>query len=179
MKAFLTGVPVGIFALYRVVVGMVLYHALVLVQSGVTGLSYVYSRELWRAMAWYGPVFVLLGQLVWLKSLQLCAPGLISLLTSFMFVLNMVWAVLLLGRSPTHAEYIGGSVIFASIVSGLVEQRQWRREEEQMVEERKGQEEEEGRARERSVAEVGPEKVGAGEPKCACTSMIQMPEKYV
>ena len=74
-------------------------------------------------MAWYGPIFVTLGQVVWLQSLKLCDPSTISIFTSFMFVLNMAWAAVILSRYPTNAEYLGGSIILLSVVSGLLEKR--------------------------------------------------------
>lgn len=81
-------------------------------------------------MAWYGPLFVTLGQYVWLKALRLCDPSLITIFTNFMFVLNMIWAVILLGRYPTNAEYLGGAVILLSVLSGLYEKHVYRREQE-------------------------------------------------
>lgn len=62
-----------------------------------------------------------------------------------MFVLNMIWAVILLGRYPTNAEYLGGAVILLSVLSGLYEKHVYRREqEEKRAKEAKAKDVEEG-----------------------------------
>lgn len=124
LKAWLQGVPLGVLALFRVAVGTVFYHLLALVEGSTAGAERLYDWHLWKCMLWYGVVFVLVGQALWLLALRFCDPGLISLGTSFMFVLNMVWASILLRRFPSHGEYLGGAVIFVSVVSGLLEERQ-------------------------------------------------------
>jgi drug/metabolite transporter (DMT)-like permease len=123
LKAWLRGVPLGLLALFRVAVGTAFYHLLALAQGSTIGVERLYDWHLWRCMLWFGCVFVLLGQALWLLALRDCDPGLISLGTSFMFILNMIWAAILLRRYPTNGEYLGGAIIFLSVVSGLWEER--------------------------------------------------------
>lgn len=123
LKAWLRGVPLGLLALFRVIVGTVFYHLLALAQGSTPELERLYDWHLWRCMLWFGFVFVLLGQALWLLALRECDPGLISLGTSFMFILNMAWAAVLLKRFPTHGEYLGGAMILVSVLSGLWEER--------------------------------------------------------
>lgn len=123
LKAWLQGVPLGVLALFRVAVGTLFYHLLAYVQGSTTAEEALYDWHLWRCMLWFGVLFVLVGQALWLVALRQCDPGLISLGTSFMFILNMVWAAILLRRFPSHGEYLGGAVIFVSVVSGLWEER--------------------------------------------------------
>lgn len=61
LKAFLIKVPVGIFGLFRVIVGTAVYHLLAYLQ-GDRSLRHLYDDSLWIQMAWYGPLFVTLGQ---------------------------------------------------------------------------------------------------------------------
>jgi hypothetical protein len=66
---------------------------------------------------------VALGQFFWLRALKACPAGIINAGTSTQFLLNLVWAAMILGRLPTNQEYAGAAIVLASIVSGLVERR--------------------------------------------------------
>ena len=52
-----------------------------------------------------------------------------------MFILNMIWAVIILGRAPSKPEYLGGAIILLSVISSLIEKARYAK----MVEEEEAQ----------------------------------------
>lgn len=125
--------PIGIYGMARVVLGVALYHLLVFVEDDGSdkyiSIRNLYSPELWKQMVWYGLLFVTLGQWLWLTALSRCVPQIIILGTSSLFILNMIFSVIVLGEPPTGAEYVGGAIIVVSIVSSLLEARNHERKE--------------------------------------------------
>lgn len=123
-KRFLTDMPLGLYGVIKVALSAVFYKILSVARGlGVKSLEALWSPQLWLEMAWYGPLFVAVGQLCWLSTIARVSGTAISFGTSIMFVLNMVWAMLLLNRPPTVAELSGGAVILLSVASSLAEQR--------------------------------------------------------
>ena len=61
LKGSLFHVPVGIFCLFRIVIGTIFYHVLAYLQ-GDRSFRHLYYKGLWIQMAWYGPIFVTFGQ---------------------------------------------------------------------------------------------------------------------
>jgi len=64
-KLFLNKIPLGIYSLFRVMLGTLFYHILAYIQGGKKGVGSIWSGELWAQMVWYGLLFVLLGQYLW------------------------------------------------------------------------------------------------------------------
>lgn len=130
---YLEHVPLGIYAMARVVLGTAFYHLLAFLEGDGSDryieVRNLYSARLWKQMVWYGLVFVTIGQFVWLTALRRCRPQAISLGTSSLFLLNMLFSVLILGKPPTGAESVGGAIILVSITSSLLEARHHDRQE--------------------------------------------------
>lgn len=64
----------------------------------------------------YGTVIIALGQLFWLRGLKNSTPSKVSLASSFSPITGIIAAYLILGESPTLAQYIGGGIVMAGIV---------------------------------------------------------------
>lgn len=126
-KKHLTGVPVGVLAVFRVVVGTVLYHLLMLSTGGEMGA--LVSPKLWMYMLPYGLVYVFAAQVLWLQALMQAPPTSISIGTTCQFVLSLAWSAILVGTLPTNAQWIGSAVLTVSIVSGVYEVM-WRLQED-------------------------------------------------
>jgi drug/metabolite transporter (DMT)-like permease len=137
---FLERIPLGIYGMARVVLGTAFYHLLAFFEGSESdrfiGLRNLYSPRLWEQMAWYGFLFVTIGQWLWLMALSRCRPQTISLGTSTLFILNMVFSAIILGVAPTGAEYVGGAIILVSIGSSLLES--WHHEQQEAAS-RKGE----------------------------------------
>ena len=81
----------------------------------------LYSPKLWVAMLPYGTVYVCIGQMFWLMAIQKVIPLYISIGTTCLFILILMWSAALLNVWPTMAQWIGSSFLFVSIVSSVTE----------------------------------------------------------
>lgn len=123
---FLERIPLGIYAMGRVLLGTLFFHLLAWAEGaeseeGTSALENIYSAELWAQMAWYGFLFITVTQYAWLTALKRCRPAVISRGTSFMFILNLLFAAAIMRQTPTTSQYIGSAFIVLSIGSGLLE----------------------------------------------------------
>jgi hypothetical protein len=84
-------------------------------------LEELYDAKLWTYMGWYGLVFVFGGQVSWLMALTSATPLSISVGTTTLFVLTIVWGIAILQKIPSKEEWIGVSVISLSILSSIME----------------------------------------------------------
>lgn len=155
---YLDRIPVGIYGMARVVLGTLFYHLLAFLEGDASdrfvGIRNLYSPRLWEQMAWYGFLFVAVGQWLWLNALTRCRPQTITLGTSSLFLLNMAFSAIILGVAPTGAEYVGGAIILVSIGSSLMETRHH---------ERQGDDEEQGSSGgDRWGTTVAEDKAGGG-----------------
>lgn len=179
---FLEHIPLGIYAMARALLGTLFFHLLawgVGTKSGVgtTALENIYSVHLWLEMAWYGTLFITVGQLVWLTALSRCRPQAISLATSSMFLFNLAFGVIILSASPSRSQYIGSAFIVASLASSLLESRRHTEEDEGVPPKKETQEEAKkndveirdiepgGEEPGEEEAEAGERAVGAAVPK--------------
>jgi hypothetical protein len=84
-------------------------------------LGVLYSLKLWAGMIPYGIVYVFLGQMCWLLALQKSPPVYISIGTTFLFILSLIWSALLLDVLPTTPQFIGSAFLTVSIGSSIAE----------------------------------------------------------
>ncbi|MGD1896366.1 MAG: DMT family transporter [Phormidesmis sp.] len=119
-KVSLRQVPLGIFNIYRMLVGTVLFFIVTLVLFDPSHFMDVASPFVWRWMLLYGAVVVLGGQLAWFKGLTMSTPSEISLAAAFNPLAGILAAFLILQELPTRAQYIGGAVILVGILCNQV-----------------------------------------------------------
>ncbi|MEM1369220.1 MAG: DMT family transporter, partial [Cyanobacteria bacterium P01_H01_bin.15] len=110
-KVSLKTIPLGIFNVYRMLVGTVVFFVIVLILFEPSHLMDVTSPFLWRWMLLYSAVIVVGGQLAWFTGLKQSTASEISLATAFTPIAGVLAAFLILGEVPTTAQYIGGAVI--------------------------------------------------------------------
>lgn len=118
-KKYLAAVPVGVLAVFRVLVGTVLYHLLMLATGADTGV--LLSAKLWYYMVPYSLVYVFAAQALWLLALLQAQPTSISVGTTCQFVLSLAWSAALVGTLPTKPQWVGSVVLTVSILSGMWE----------------------------------------------------------
>ncbi|MGF1499715.1 MAG: EamA family transporter [Elainellaceae cyanobacterium] len=114
-KASLEQVEIGFFAIYRTVVGTVVFFVTVLALFGADHFTGVFAPIVWRWMLLYGIIIVVGGQLSWSIGLQRTTASEVSLASSFSPIAGILLAYLLLREVPTRAQYIGGAVILLGI----------------------------------------------------------------
>ena len=115
----LTTLPVAVIAIFRVAVGTVMYHFLVLFMGD--DVMELYSLKLWTYMLPYGIVYVFGGQVFWLLALSNVSSLTLSVGTTCLFLLTIMWSVFLLKQVPTSSQWVGVGVISLSIASSVAE----------------------------------------------------------
>lgn len=114
-KISLQHTPLGIFNVYRMLVGTVVFFVATTVLYGPEHFMDVTAPVLWQWMLIYAAVIVVGGQLAWFKGLKLSSASEISLATAFTPIAGVLAAFLVLGELPTLGQYIGGAVIMVGI----------------------------------------------------------------
>ena len=115
----LTTIPMSVIAIFRVFVGTILYHLLVIIIG--EDVMMLWNPRLWTYIAPYGIIYVFLAQIFWLLAIVHCSPLTVSVGTTLMFCLTILWSISLLGQMPTSAQWLGFSVISLSIMSSIAE----------------------------------------------------------
>ncbi|MEO0350074.1 MAG: DMT family transporter [Cyanobacteria bacterium P01_A01_bin.15] len=115
-KISLREIPLGIFSVYRMVVGTLFFFAATLVLYGPSHFMDVGSPFLWQWMLFYAAIIVVAGQTFWFNGLKQSTASEVSFATAFNPIVGILSAFLLLGELPTVGQYIGGVVILGGIV---------------------------------------------------------------
>merc|ERR1711972_1039908 len=119
-KKWLAGIPTGILAVLRLGLGTLIYHATALLRGSNLGLVDLYTKAYWSQVWWYALLYVSLAQTVWLTALAHADSTTISVGTTTLFVLTLLWAMALLDSFPTGPQWLGSLFIGASVVSSIV-----------------------------------------------------------
>lgn len=119
-KASLNRVSLGIFSLYRTVMGTMIFFVIVIKLFGWGHFTDVFSPFVWQWMLLYSLVIVVGGQLAWFMGLKRADAAEISLANSFTPIAGILVAYFVLGEVPTLAQYLGGAVILVGIVLNQV-----------------------------------------------------------
>jgi drug/metabolite transporter (DMT)-like permease len=115
-KARLQLIPLGIFNLFRTIVGTIVFFVTAVKLFGFEHFGDVISPFLWQWMLIYSAVVVVGGQLAWFFGLRTATTADISLVSSFSPIAGVLATYAILGDAPTSAQYIGGVVILLGVV---------------------------------------------------------------
>lgn len=127
-KKYVSHIPLGIFTIYRTVLGTIVFFFLALSLYGQHHFVEVFSPFLWQWMLLYSVVIVVLGQSLWFKGLRASTVTVASLVGSFTPIAGILAAYLILDEAPTMPQYIGGSlIIFGIFISQIGIMRHTRR----------------------------------------------------
>ncbi|MDJ0730663.1 MAG: DMT family transporter [Crocosphaera sp.] len=124
-KVSLQNIPLGFFNVMKTGLGTVIFFAIALFLYGQEHFMDVSSPLLWKWMIVYGTVIVVIGQLSWFAGLKRTSASEVSLANSFNPIAGILAAFLILGETPTTAQYMGGLVIFVGIMFnqiGIIQQ---------------------------------------------------------
>ena len=112
-------IPLGIFSVYRNLLGALFFLGIGLYLFGVEHFADVFSPVLWGWMVLYGGIVVACGQLAWFAGIKRVRPADIATASSFSPVAGVLFAALILGEVPMPAQLIGGGIILSGIAVAL------------------------------------------------------------
>lgn len=119
-KLQLQSIPLGIFMIYRTILGTVIFFLLANLLYGQNHFAEVLSPFLWQWMIVYAAVIVVTGQLCWLAGLKNATATELNLASLLNPIAAIIMAYFILGEAPTLAQYLGGSLLFVGMILGFV-----------------------------------------------------------
>jgi drug/metabolite transporter (DMT)-like permease len=119
-KVQLGRIPLGIFSVFRMLVGTLVFFGVVLKLYGAEHFIDVFSPFLWQWMLIYSIVIVVGGQLAWFMGIKKSTASEVSLANSFSPIAGILAAYFILSEAPNMAQYVGGSLILLGIVLGQI-----------------------------------------------------------
>lgn len=132
-KASLQQVSVSIFNLVRTFLGTIIFFVIAQTFYGNQHFIDAFSPFLWQWMLLYSAVIVVSGQLFWLKGLKDASVAEITLAHLLEPIAAIAMAFLILGETPTTAQFIGGSIVLVSIFINLWDLFQQNRKPDQWI----------------------------------------------
>ncbi|MEO1138010.1 MAG: DMT family transporter [Pseudomonadota bacterium] len=114
----LKGVPLGIFSIYRTVLGTIIYYFLALYLYGPNHFQDLLEPIVLKWVWVYAIIVIIVGQFSWNLGLKHARSGDISLATSFSPVAALIIAMVLLGEDPGPGLIPGGLIILSAIAVG-------------------------------------------------------------
>lgn len=114
----LQGIPLGIFSIYRTVLGTITYYFLTLYLYGPLHFQDLFEPIVLKYVWVYAIIVIIIGQFAWNLGLKNARSGDVSLATSFSPLAALVIAMLLLGEDPGAGLIPGGLIILAAIGVG-------------------------------------------------------------
>lgn len=122
-KLQLQSIPLGIFTIYRNILGTVIFFLLANFLYGLNHFAEVLSPFLWEWMIVYAAIIVVTGQLCWLAGLKNASSTELNLANLLNPIAAIVMAYLILGESPTLAQYLGASLLLVGIILAFIGHR--------------------------------------------------------
>ncbi|MEO0541134.1 MAG: DMT family transporter [Cyanobacteria bacterium P01_A01_bin.105] len=119
-KLNLKQIPLGIFSVYRMLIGTLCFFGATMLLYGPAHFMDVGSPFLWQWMVGYAAIIVVGGQFFWFSGLKLSTASEVSFATAFNPIAGVLAAYLLLGDVPTVPQYLGGAVILLGIALNQV-----------------------------------------------------------
>jgi len=114
----LRGIPLGIYAIYRTVLGTIFYFFLAIYLFGPLHFQDVFHPLVWEWVWIYALIVVIGGQFAWALGLKYARSGDVSLATSFSPLAAILIAMILLGEDPGAGLVPGGAIILLAIGIG-------------------------------------------------------------
>jgi drug/metabolite transporter (DMT)-like permease len=119
-KLQLKSIPIGIFMIYRNILGTVIFFLLANFLYGLDHFGNVLSPFLWQWMLIYGGIIVVVGQLCWLAGLKNATSTQLNLASLFNPIAAIFMAYLILGEVPSFAQYLGGSFLLVGVILSFI-----------------------------------------------------------
>lgn len=103
-KLQLQSIPLGIFTIYRNLLGTVIFFVIANVFYGKEHFADAFTPLLWQWMLLYSLVIVVIARLCWLEGLKKATPTELNLATSLNPILSIFMAYVILSQVPTLAQ---------------------------------------------------------------------------
>ncbi|MBD2327254.1 DMT family transporter [Alkalinema sp. FACHB-956] len=132
-KASLQLVPVSLFNLIRTFLGTIIFFLIAQTLYGSQHFTDAFSPFLWKWMVLYSALIVVGGQICWLNGLKEASTAEITLAHLLEPIAAIAMAFLILGETPTPAQYVGGSIVFISILISLWDLLQQNRKHDRAI----------------------------------------------
>ncbi|WP_338549409.1 DMT family transporter [Roseovarius phycicola] len=126
-RRVLKSIPMGIFSIYRTVVGAAMYFALVSFLQGPEQFQDLFSPVLLSWIWVYAIPVIVIGQLAWFFALKYARASDMSLATSVSPLAGIIFAMVLLGENPGTGFVPGAALIVAAICIGQMRDTTWQR----------------------------------------------------
>ncbi|SEM33947.1 Permease of the drug/metabolite transporter (DMT) superfamily [Roseovarius azorensis] len=136
-RASLKGIPLGIFSVYRMALGTVVYYFLALYLYGALHFQDIFSAIVWKWVWVYVIIVILIGQFAWTLGLKHARSGDISLATSFSPLAALMIAMILVGEDPGPGLIPGGAIILVAIGIGQYGRSRQKKTERRLAETRR------------------------------------------
>ncbi len=111
----LQGVPLGIFSIYRTLLGTTIYFFWVMYLFGPYHFQDVFAPAVLKWIWVYAIIVIICGQFAWNLGLKHARSGDVALATSFSPVAAITIAMVLLGEDPGDGLIPGGAIIVGGI----------------------------------------------------------------
>lgn len=118
-KQRLKRIPMGIFTVFRNMVGTVVFFAIACYYYGPIHFVDLAAPFLWKWMLVYGGIIIVGGQVLWFTGLKVSRSIDVLLASSATPIAGVLAAFLILGERPVNAQYIGGAILVLGIAIGL------------------------------------------------------------
>jgi drug/metabolite transporter (DMT)-like permease len=119
-KSQLQSIPLGIFIVYRNIVGTIIFFVFANLLYGPEHFIDAFSPFLWKWMFIYALIIVVLGQLFWLVGLKKASLTQLNLASLSNPILAIVMAYLILGEVPTLAQYLGTILLLIGLTLSFI-----------------------------------------------------------
>jgi drug/metabolite transporter (DMT)-like permease len=119
-KLQLRKVPLGIFLIYRNIIGTIIFFVIANILYGAKHFADALSPLLWQWMLVYAGIIVVIGQLVWLIGLKKASVTELNLASLLNPIVAIAMAYVILGEVPTQAQYLGGSLLLVGFVFSFI-----------------------------------------------------------
>jgi drug/metabolite transporter (DMT)-like permease len=119
-KRQLQSIPLGIFTIYRNILGTTIFFLLATFLYGIHHFVDVFSPFLWQWMLIYAAIIVVVGQLCWLAGLTKATPTELNLASLLNPIVAIIMAFFILGEVPTQAQYLGGSLLLVGVILSFI-----------------------------------------------------------
>ena len=114
-RAGLKGVPLGIFSIYRTILGTAIYISIALYLYGPLHFQDLLAPVVLKWIWVYAIIVIIIGQFAWNLGLKYARSGDVALATSFSPLAAITIAMVLLDEDPGSGLIPGGLIILAGI----------------------------------------------------------------
>lgn len=111
----LKGVPLGVFSIYRTVLGTIIYVFFALYLYGANHFQDLFAPVVLKWIWVYAIIVIIMGQFAWNLGLKYARSGDVALATSFSPLAAITIAMILLDEDPGAGLIPGGAVILAGV----------------------------------------------------------------